>query len=344
MTTPVGGRRVAALLSVLLSVLLGLLAGCGGTESPKSPRAEASADAPDKPPTKGTCWDDDQLADALGPEEFDAWVEKYASGDSALGDSMRDDVAFSKEIECTAPHSLELYNVIELAPALIAQVKGYADLLDQKSELYRKIRDQVNNRCLSGSPYGKAQAKAGGIPVQLSPALSTGSGLHLAWDPYPADLWAKDEKKFVCTFEQDEPGTLRFADFTTRKVPVAARVCLNTPRKYVPCRGRHDAELVAGMTLNTAIERGEISGRKAVRKGPKGPYVALSDAQYAKLDKICQAFLSSVSTVRGGVEARAYPGSVSQWPTDTGAYVASCFALKPYTPPPPITGTVFNKP
>ena len=197
---------------------------------------------------------------------------------------------------------------------------------------------------MAGSPYGQAQRKAGGLPVQLGPSLNVNGGLHVAWDPFPADLWAKGQKKFVCTFEQDQPGTLRFADLTTSKVPITARVCLNTPGTYLPCSRRHQAEDIGEMILNTAIEKGQINGKKAVRTGARGAYVALSDAEYAKLDKVCQTLLDSVSTTKGGVAGRAYPGSASQWPTDSGAYLASCFALKPFEPPPPIKGTVFNRP
>ena len=119
---------------------------------------------------------------------------------------------------------------------------------------------------------------------------------------------------------------------------------MNTPGKYVSCSRKHDAEQIAVMPLNTAIERGQIDARRAVRKGPNGRYVALSDAEYAKVDKICQTFLSSVSTVKGGVVGRAFPGSVKQWPSETGDYVTSCYALKNVSePPPPISGTVFNK-
>ena len=53
--------------------------------------------------------------------------------------------------------------------------------------------------------------------MQLGPSLNPRSGLHVAWDPFPADLWAEGQKKFVCTFEQDRPGTLAFADLTTRR-------------------------------------------------------------------------------------------------------------------------------
>jgi hypothetical protein len=340
MTGRVSGRTFALLLP--LALLLGLLAGCSG-QTPKSPRAESGAKVPGKALSAGSCWDDEQLPEALGPEAFKTWVHKYAGGNAVLGDAMRDDAAFTHAIACNEPHSLELYNVIELDPVLTAQVKQYADLLDQKSALYRRIRDQVNDRCLAHSPYGLAQRRAGGLPVQLGPSLSTVSGLRVAWDPFPANLWARGQKRFVCTFEQDHPGTLRFADLTTTRTPVAARVCLDTPGRYLPCQGRHQAEDIAEMILNTAIENGQVNGRKALRKGPKGAYVALSDAEYSRLDKVCQTFLSAVSSSRNGVQARAYPGAVSQWPTDVGVYVASCFALKPSTPPPPVSGTVFDR-
>lgn len=336
--------RACRLAAGLLLGVLAVVAGCSSDDGSKSPRPQAASQAPEKALAKGTCWDDEHLPDALGEDDFDKWVEKYAGGDKALGDSMLDDAAFSKEIDCAKPHSLELFNVVELDRQLTARVKNYADLLDKKSALYRKVRDQVNDRCFAGSPYGKAQRKGGGLPVQLSPSLNVDGGLHVAWDPFPADLWAKGQRKFVCTFQQDDPGTLLFSDVTTRKVPVGARVCVNTPGRYVPCSGKHDAEQIALMPLNTAIERGQINARKALRKGQDGPYVALSDAEYAKVDKICQNLLSAVSTVKGGVVGRAFPGSVKQWPSETGDYVTSCYALKDVSePPPPIKGTVFNK-
>lgn len=344
MTSSVSPRASRLLAGVLLPVLLLGLTACGGDEAPAAPRPQPSSEAPEKALAKGTCWDDEQLQEALGAEEFDAWVEKYAGGDDELGDSMRDDAAFSEQIDCKEPHALELYDVVEVAPALTARVKEYADLLDQDSRLYRKIRDQVNDRCYASSPYGKAQRKAGGLPVQLGPALNARGSLHVAWDPFPADLWAEGEKKFVCTFEQDTPGTVMFADLTTRRTPISSRVCLNTPRTYVSCRGKHNAEDIAEMILNTAIEKGEIRGRKAIGEKDGERIVELTQAEYAKLDKVCQTFLSSVFKPRDDIEARAYPGAVSQWPTESGVYVASCFALQPVSDPPPkISGTVFNK-
>jgi len=334
---------VRACVVVLLLSILGTLTGCGGDDTPRSPRAAAAPKAPAKALTRGTCWGDEHLSEALGQEAFDAWVEKYAGGDAARAESMRDDAAFSNEIDCADPHSLELYDVVRLDRSLDAKVGKYSDLLDQDSALYRRVSDQVNDRCLARSPYGRAQRKAGNTGVQLSPWLASKSGLHVAWDPFPADLWEKGQRKFVCTFEQDVPGTLRFADLTTHKVPVAARVCLNTPRKYRSCAGRHQAEVIGEMTLNEAVAKGRVAGRKAIRTGPDGRYVALSDAQYARLDKVCQTFLDAVSDVGGGVVGRAYPGEVSQWPTESGDYVASCFALKPLEPPPMITGTVFDR-
>lgn len=343
-------RSTVAALAALLMAVLSACSGAGDSAgdaaggSVASPRGQAASKAPAKALTRGTCWDDQQLAQALGASGFAAWVKKYAGGDATLGASMRDDAAFTGQVDCAKPHALELYDVVSLAPALTARITSYAALLDQTSALYRQVRDQVNDRCLAASAYGRAQRAAGGLPVQLGPSLSATGGLHVAWDPFPADLWGQGQKKFVCTFEQDRPGTLRFAQLTTKAVPVAARVCLNTPARYLPCTGRHQAEDVAEMILNTAIESGRINGSKAVRKGPQGPYVALSDAEYATLDKVCQTFLRSVSSGRAGVTAKAYPGSVAQWPTKTGAYVASCFAVKPFgDPPPPYVGTVFDR-
>jgi hypothetical protein len=335
--------RLRPLMTLLLATLLLALAGCGGSDHSAAARAGSEAGERAKRLTAGTCWDDTQLPAALGDKAFAAWVREHAAGDAGRGESLRDDAAFSNEIPCDEPHSLELYNVVAADPALTAEVTSYADLLDQHSPLYRRIRDQVNDRCLAGSPYGLAQRRAGGLPVQLGPSLNEKSGLHLAWDPFPADLWDKGQRRFVCTFEQDPPGTLAFADLTTSKVPEAARVCLNTPGTYVPCAGKHQAEDLAEMVLNTAIERGQVNGRKAIRKGAQGDYVALSDAEYARLDKVCSTLLASVSTAPGGVTAKAYPGSVSQWPTKAGAYVASCFALKPGEPPPAFVGTVFDR-
>lgn len=333
--------RVVGLLAVVMLLLT--TSGCGGDDM--APKRRSTADAPVRTLTAGTCWGAEQLPEALGAEGFDAWVEKYAGGDSARGDSMRDDAAFAKEIGCAEPHSLELYDVVEVAPALTDQVRDYADLLDQKSQLYRRIRDQVNDRCMADTPYGQAQRKAGGLPVQLGPSLNVDSGLRLAWDPFPADLWAKGQHKFVCTFEQDQPGTLRVADLTTRKVPITARVCLNTPAKYVSCSGRHQAEDIAEMILNTAIEKGQINAKRAVRKGTSGAYIALSEPEYAKLDRICQTLLESVSRGTARIKAQVYPGAASQWPTDKGVYLASCFAVEPVSEPLPFLpgGTVYNR-
>jgi hypothetical protein len=332
-------RRVAG--TIAAAALLVGLTGCSGDAS--APKRESTAEKPVQTLTAGTCWGDQQLPDALGSKGFDAWVQKYAGGDSALGDAMRDDAAFTQQIDCSQPHSLELYDVVEVSPALTARIGSYSDLLDQRSALYHQVRDQVNDRCMAGTAYGSAQRKAGGVPVQLGPSLNVNGGLHVAWDPFPADLWAKGQHAFVCTFEQERPGTLRLADVATAKVPITARVCLNTPGTYLPCNRPHQAEDIGEMILNTAIEKGQINGKKAIRSGARGPYVALSDAEYARLDKVCQTLFTKVSTTRGGIVARAYPGSAAQWPSDPGAYVASCFAMKPFEPPPPIKGTVFNR-
>ena len=64
------------------------------------------------------------LPDVLGEDAFADWVQEYAGAEESLGESMRDDAAFENEIDCAAPHSLELHAIAELPKALAAQVKA----------------------------------------------------------------------------------------------------------------------------------------------------------------------------------------------------------------------------
>lgn len=345
-------RRVPTLpVRSLLALLVGVLAltACSGGGDPEgadgstSPSPSPSAELPAADLEAGTCWSDQQLPEVLGEDGFADWVEEHADGDAARGESMRDDAAFSEPLDCAEPHALELYDTVALPPALDRRITSYAQLLDQSSRLHARVRDQVNDRCLAGTAYGRAQRRAGDLPVQLGPALAGRSSLHVAWDPFPADLWKEGQRRFVCTFEQDEPGTLRMADLTTRKVPVAERVCVDVPGRRVPCAKPHEGEEIAEMVLNTAVERGEVNGRRAVREGGDGKFVALSDAEYARLDAVCQSLYRRVSSGPEGVVAKAYPGSVDQWPTEEGVYVASCFAVDEDDTTATRRGTVFDR-
>lgn len=332
-------QRLAA--GLLIGLLLAVLAGCGGDGAPKS--EDAAGSQPGKPLTAGTCWDAEHLPDVLGQQRFDAWVEKYAGGSEVLGQSMRDDAAYDRPFACDEPHTLEIFDVVSLEPALLARVTSYADLLDESSPLYARVRDQVIDRCFARSPYGVAQRKAGGLPVQLSPSENPDGGLSGGWDPVPADRWVRGEKKFLCLFEQDRPGTVRFADITTSRYPLAARVCIDVPAKEVPCAGPHQAENIAGMVLNTAVESGRLPGRTAIRSATNGRYVALSGRDQARLDQVCQTFLEAVSTAQRGLTAAAYVADADEWPGKDGLYNATCYALEPGDPPPMMNGSVFDR-
>src|SRR5688572_17581336 len=123
--------RVAGSLAAVLTLLLGLLASCGGDDDKATAEGSARPERPAPALTKGNCWVDEQLPDALGAGGFESWVEKHAGGEARLGEAMRDDAAYRKDIDCSEPHSPELYSVIEVSPALTARVERYADLLDQ---------------------------------------------------------------------------------------------------------------------------------------------------------------------------------------------------------------------
>lgn len=331
------------LLAALLLALV--LSGCsGGSETP-----EATEPAPEPPRqlAAGTCWTDTQLPAALGEEGFAALVEEHAGDDperrDARAEAMRDDAAFTEEVDCAEPHALELYAVVGLPRSLDRRISSYADLLDQDSALHGLVRDAVNQRCLADSAWGRAERKAGAPRVQLGPALAEDGGYALAWDPFPAEMWEDGQRRFVCTFEQEEPGTVMFADLRTDRLPQRARVCLDVPGTTVPCGRPHQAEEIGEMILNAAVAGGAIDARRAVREGDDGRYVALSEREYARLDRACEVLYRAVSTGRPDVEAQAFPGSVDQWPNDEGVYVASCFALKPFDPPPKFRGTVFDR-
>lgn len=341
-------RRAVPTAAVALVLLLS--ACSSGSEDPAAESGQAGQGSEEaleetRPMTlePGTCWTGEQLPVALGPDDFPAWVEEYAGGDERLGEAMADDAAFTEEVDCAEPHALELYATVGLPEDLDAEVGSYADLLDPATDLYRRVSDVVNQRCLAGSVWGEAEREAGDLRVQLAPALSEAGGLRLAWDPFPADLWEDGQRQFVCTLEQDEPGTIGFDDLGTSATPQRARVCLDIPGETKPCGAPHQAEEIGEMTLNLAIEAGEINAERALRDGDDGPVVALADAEYDRLDEVCTTLFEAVSTGRPDVEAQAFPGGVDQWPTEEGDYVASCFALKPFDPPPPFRGTVFDR-
>lgn len=330
-------------LALPVAAALLLLGGCSGSSSDDDPAPSAEASTPRAELAAGTCWTDEQLPEALGADGFADWTEQYADGDDRLAEAMLDDASFNEQVDCAEPHALELYDVVGLPPALDRKVTSYADLLDRTTPLSRKVRDAVNGRCLAGSVWGQAQRASDAPAVQLGPALKSDGGLRLAWDPVPADLWADGQRQFVCTLEQASPGTVMFDDLATKAVPQRERVCLDIPGRQVPCGRPHQAEEIGEMVLNTAIADGAIDADRAKRRGGDGPYVALTDAEYARLDKACTALLSRVSTGRPDLEAQSFPGAVDQWPNDDGVYVASCFALKPFDPPPKFRGTVFDK-
>ena len=75
-----------------------------------------------------------------------------------------------------------------------------------------------------GVRRGPAQGRPAAACSSVRRSTSTGD-CDVAWDPFPADLWTKGQRKFVCTFEQEEPGTLAFADITTQRGPDLAPGC-----------------------------------------------------------------------------------------------------------------------
>ena len=252
-----------------------------------------------------------------------------------------------KEIDCAEPHSLELYNVVEVSPALTAQVKEYADLLDQKSDALpqdprpgeRPLHGRLGVR--PGPAQGRRAARAARPVAQRRRRAARRVG------PVPGrPVGARGSRSSCAPSSRTSPGRCAFADLTTSRLPVEARVCLNTPRKYLPCSGKHQAEDIAEMVLNTAIEKGQITGEEG---GPQGRRRALrarsATREYAKLDKVCQTLLTIGLDGQGRRRGPGLPGvgvpvaDGERAPTSPAASRSSRSSRRPRS-----RGTVFNRP
>ena len=110
------------------------------------------------------------------------------------------------------------------------------------------------------------------------------------------------------------------------------------------CSGKRNPEQIAGMTLNTAVEQGDIDARKAVRKGTNGKYVralrrGVREARQDLPD------LAHLCLHEGGRRRRqGLPGLRQAVADRVRRLRRELLALDDVSdPPPPIKGTVFDK-
>jgi hypothetical protein len=259
-------------------------------------------------------------------------------------DSLGDDPAWTDAVDCSEPHEIEVYGIVALPPALDDAVGSYADLVIPGTRVYREVDNEVTRGCAVA--FDPAAAASRGVPlsVDVIPAWSQDAGVALVWAPSPAAAWDQGEHTFACLFEQSRPGTVRLADVSSAAFPAAGRVCL-MGTAFVPCGSRHDAERIATIRLDRAVDEGQVAGARAVDEAGR---VDIGDDAWRALDGVCQRYLDAVApdhdaALRG--VANTYP---ELYPDADGHYTALCAAQAPFGSAPAnavvTAGSVFATP
>jgi hypothetical protein len=285
----------------------------------------------------GTCWS----AASLGADESGVRDVAEENGvDLATASAvMGQRPAFAEPLDCAQAHALEVYRLVEL-PGLTPRLTSYGVLLRTDQDLYVTLSRRLRNECMEPR-LARAAARTGLPGVVMDPALP--AGMHLEWAPPSPEQFAAGQRGFACLFTQSAPGTHRYATVFTRDLPTALRTCILSRRlRYVDCARKHDRERIAVLQVRQAVLARRFPGRKAIRKGPQGRYLAASAARYAALDRACTTYLRSISTTKkltGIAEI-----DLDFWPAADGSYPIVCEASTPPNRPALVTrGSVYDR-
>lgn len=299
-------------LGVLLVVSL-LTAGCSSDLPGLSKKKETPELA------AGTCW----TATSLGADEDGVRdVAEETGVDVATAAAvMGQRPAFRTKVDCSGEHALEVYRLVEL-PGIAPALTSYAALLRTDQELYQRISRRVRAECMEPR-LARAAARTRLPGVLMDPSLP--AGMHLEWAPPSPDQFEAGQRGFACLFNQSVPGTHRYTSIFDASFPSALRTCIRSRGlRYVDCARKHDRERIAVLQVRQAVLAGTFPGRKAIRTGPRGRYLAADPAKYAALDRACTAYLRSISTTKkltGIAEI-----DLDFWPSTDGSYPIVCEA------------------
>jgi hypothetical protein len=306
-------------LVVWLVVWLAALAGCSQAPLPGAGKSPASEDAELGSVSEGTCWAGARLG--ADPQEVLKLSSRFHVPYLAAARAVADRPAFTDQVECADDHSVEVYKVLRL-PTLDAQLTDYASLLTRQTPLYEKVGRALAKGCMTG-PLPKAAEQSGLRGAVMSPVLPEGT--ELGWAPSAPDEWAAGRRVFACTVTWPEPTSIRYATVFTKAFPTGRRTCISSRSLvFVDCARRHDRERIASIDAREAVAAGEFPGRKAIRKGSSGRYLAIGDAAYRRLDGACTTYLRSVSTTKKLTGVANV--DVDEWPATDGSYPIYCEA------------------
>jgi hypothetical protein len=334
------GRRAAVAVAVGMTLAVSACGPMSGrsADGPVDELSVLAADGADAAVEAGQCFAGSRVGD-----DVDALAADLARYGVGVFTTLSDDPTWTDPVDCAEPHQVEVYGVVELPPALDADLETYAAVVDPDPAVYAAVDDEVRRGCaLSFAPAATA-ARSAPLAVDVTPTLSPGARVSLTWAPTSEASWERGVHTFACLFEQDRPGRLRLADVASGDFPAAARSCLRD-NAFVPCGRPHDAERIAVIDLDRAVAQKQVAGERAVDDAGR---VNLGSDVWSALDGVCQRYLEAAipqhaPQLRG--VADTYP---ELYPDADGRYVVLCSAQAPFGAAPTsaivTTGSVFER-
>lgn len=322
-------------LPALVAIAVLLLGGCADKAVPGFGGGAGSAGGADL--AEGTCWTGDLLG--ADPQRVLALSRQYAVSYPAAARAVATWPSFGRSVPCAEDHAVEVVKVVRL-PALDARLTDYASVLSTRTPLARTVARSVAQGCMTG-PLGQAAARTGLPNAVMEPVLPDGA--TLGWAPAPPGQWREGRREFACTLTWKQPQRTRYAAVFTRGLPTVLRTCIDSRALlFVDCARDHDRERIAVIEAREAVAAGAFPGPEAVRRGPGGRYLDVSDAAWAKLDAACTAYLRAVSTTKRLTGVANV--DVDEWPTPEGSYPIYCDAdRKPDQQPLVTRGSVYDR-
>jgi hypothetical protein len=326
------------LLMAALAAALALVAACSSSEPlPGADPTSGGSTQEAGPLAEGSCWTGTRLG--ADPQDILKLSASFDVPYLVAARAVADRPAFADGVDCSEEHAVEVFKLVRL-PALDAQLSDYAALLRTQTPLYNKVTRGVEQACMTRT-LAKAAARTGLRDAVMRPVLPVGA--ELGWAPAAPTQWAKGQHVFACTLTWTHPARTLYASVFTKSFGAGHRTCIdNKALAFVDCARPHERERIAVIEARDAVAAGSFPGPKAVKDGPGGRHLDVSDAAYAKLDAACTAYLRAISTTRKLTGIANV--DLDQWPTPDGSYPIYCDADRPPDEDPLVTqGSVYNR-
>jgi hypothetical protein len=239
----------------------------------------------------------------------------------AAYEALADDPSWTDVVDCSEPHTFEVYGVVSLPAELDDRISSYSDLLTPSSGLAGAIHEALSRECAAAINPTVSVPTPRRLDVDTYPLTPADIGAFTT-EPSPPTAWVAGDRTFGCLFEQPTPATVMVDDLTSPAFPLDERTCLEGTR-FVTCTKPHDVERIATLVVDRAVDAKELAGLRAVDEFGS---VDLGDEQWAALDTVCQDYLAAISDeptsgLRG--VADTYP---ELYPDDEGQYSILCTA------------------